>query len=146
MRSFHYHLHALPPVDCIAQGTVSQFGQLVTSWHVDCVERFTMDVTFEQVESSLSQLPRMFFEMDGSFVWCGEHSAASDSLRDRWQIDGMVYDVGGRVCRVELKGQCSADSFAQIVAALQPADRLLAFCINQSCFVRVDELLQVWHR
>lgn len=142
-------------MDCVRQGTVLVDGRPVECWSVEGIERFSMEVSFEQVEDRLSQLPRMLFELDGSFVWRGEKSAASgwppsssasNEVAGHWQVDGMLYDVAGRVCRVELKGNCSALVFSQLVTALQPVDKLLAFCMNRGCFVRVDELLRAWNK
>lgn len=121
-----------------------RFGQSIACWKVTQVDRFSMEVTFEQVEQRLSQLPRMFFEMDGSFVWRGQSHEASQPTSD-WQVDGMVYDVNGRVSRVELKGRCAAKEFLQIALALQPAENLLAYCIDDGCFVGVDELMRLWN-
>jgi hypothetical protein len=42
----------------------------------------------------------LFFEPDGSFVW------TSPPDRPRWQIDGCLFDRGGRVHYVELRGGC----------------------------------------
>ena len=100
-----------------------------------------MLVSFEEVEQSMSQLPRMFFEMDGSFVWRGQHSIEQEQ---NWQIDGMVYDVAGRVSRVELKGDCQLTQFQALVERLQPAESLVAYLIDQSCFVRVVDLMRAW--
>lgn len=104
-----------------------------------------MLVSFEEVEQSMSQLPRMFFEMDGSFVWRGQLSNSSEgAVESNWQIDGMVYDVAGRVSRVELKGDCHLEQFQELVERLQPADSLVAYLLDQSCFVRVVDLLRAW--
>jgi hypothetical protein len=154
MNSFNLHLHPWPPSDSFANGSTFFSDHEIGCWQVNAVERFTMDVSFEQVESQLSKLPRMFFEMDGSFVWRGEllsslpatTSSTSATQDATWQVDGMVYDVAGRVCRVELKGRCPVSVFEQIVAALQPANKLLAFCLERSCFVRLSDLLQAWKR
>ncbi len=109
-----------------------------------------MAVSFEEVEQSMSQLPRMFFEMDGSFVWRGQYgrvqhiNSSERDVEQSWQIDGMVYDVAGRVSRVELKGDCQLEQFQQLVERLQPAESLVAYLIDQSCFVRVVDLMRAW--
>lgn len=111
-----------------------------------------MEVSFEEVEQSMSQLPRMFFEMDGSFVWRGQYSpvetsegsSSASASEQNWQIDGMVYDVAGRVSRVELKGDCQWTQFQELLDRLQPAESLVAYIIDQSCFVRVVDLMRAW--
>lgn len=144
MDYFHVHLHPLPPDARISHGSVELNGKVFSSWRVERVDRFAMDVTFEQVERVLSRLPRMFFELDGSFVWRGENRATDGQILELWQVDGMVYDVAGRVSRVELKGRCSVDMFTQLVVALQPADKLVAYFVDQGFFLRVEDLIQAW--
>lgn len=51
-----------------------------------------LSLSFEQVIGKLESLPRMFVELDGSFVW--RHSTP-------W--DGEVMDAAGRVQYVELR-------------------------------------------
>ncbi len=59
------------------------------------------ETDFESTLARLEMLPRMFVELDGSFVWKpnGERS---------WQIDGMIYDANQRVQYVDLKGHAPA--------------------------------------
>ena len=61
--------------------------------------------TWEQVAEALQKLPRMIFEPDGSWIWSG------GVRKDRWQIDGHLFDFDGRLHRVELHGFCPADCF-----------------------------------
>lgn len=70
------------------------------------------DVTFDDAGDRLSALPRMFFEPDGSFVWRGERDGRT------WQVDGNLYDGGGRLQYVDLKGECPSDEFDRILTAL----------------------------
>ncbi len=111
-QSFHITLHARPP------GTWSH-----RSLVLDGVETTTLDilpprldcplpVSFEEALSVLSALPRLFIEPDGSFVWVSARGAARP-----WQIDGMLYDRGGRLLYVELKGHCPVVVFAELLAA-----------------------------
>ncbi len=58
--------------------------------------------SFEKLAERLGEMPGMYFEMDGSFVWV-DHGSVPPS-----QMDGMVYDLNGRLEYVEIKGACSA--------------------------------------
>jgi hypothetical protein len=71
-----------------------------------------MRVSFEQAADRLQQLPRLFFEPDGSFVWVGQD-------QDRhWQVDGQLTDRDGRLLYAELRGSCPAQAFDRLLAAL----------------------------
>jgi hypothetical protein len=69
-------------------------------------------VSFEQAADRLQELPRMFFEPDGSFVWVGEERG------QHWQVDGQVTDRDGRLLYADLKGTCPSNQFDQLLAAL----------------------------
>ncbi len=100
-----------------------------------------MQVTFEAVAEQLQQLERLFFEMDGSFVWTGEAQTQANAPAVRWQLDGMLYDVGGRVQRVELKGCCPQASWRQLLGTLAwPEQSLVAYNFTQSCFVDIESV------
>ncbi|PQO33802.1 hypothetical protein [Blastopirellula marina] len=71
-----------------------------------------MGVSFEAVQSHLNDLPRMYFEPDGSFVWVGE----AGDLKS-WQVDGIVYDRNGSLHSVEMKGQCPEQAFDMLLTA-----------------------------
>ncbi|HVA47363.1 MAG TPA: hypothetical protein VNH11_13420 [Pirellulales bacterium] len=67
--------------------------------------------TFEQVAQSLADLPRMFVEPDGSFVWVAAAGPA-------WQIDGVLYDGAERLWYMELQGRCPPHEFDRLLLAL----------------------------
>lgn len=67
--------------------------------------------TFEQACDALAQLPRMFVDPDGSFVWVSIGEPP-------WQLDGVLYDGAGRLWYVELKGRCPEPEFNRLLAAL----------------------------
>jgi hypothetical protein len=89
-----------------------------------------MPVSFEQAADRLQELPRMFFEPDGSFVWVG------DEQGQRWQVDGQLTDRDGRLLFVELKGDCPANQFDQLLAAFGwPATPLIFQLTRHAVFV-----------
>ncbi|MFO1062338.1 MAG: hypothetical protein U0892_00510 [Pirellulales bacterium] len=72
-----------------------------------------LPVSFERLIEQLQVLPRMFVELDGSFVWTGTIVETCDT----WQLDGMIYDDGDRVLYIELKGCCTAEEWRQLLTA-----------------------------
>lgn len=68
--------------------------------------------SFEEVCDGLAKLPRMFVELDGSFVWVSSPGEPS------WQLDGMLYDRDERLLYIELKGACPAERLDQLLAIL----------------------------
>ncbi len=65
--------------------------------------------SFEDAASRLQQLPQLYFELDGSFVWSPDRAQ---------QIDGMLYDAQGRLQYVDLQGQCSFESWDAVIGAI----------------------------
>jgi hypothetical protein len=90
--------------------------------------------SFENFAELLSNLPGMYFEMDGSFVWVEQRGSQT------YQMDGMVYDRANRIEYVEIKGACSSQQWQTVCQALcarsiEPEDDYLA----------IDSILRV-HR
>lgn len=110
--SFHVTIHARPPQTKL--GAVHTLrGHALQSLAVAPSELDRgFARSFEEVQSALSPLPRMFFEPDGSFVW-----KIADGETPR-QLDGLLYDRDGRVRFVELKGTCREEDFELFIAAL----------------------------
>jgi len=107
---------------------------------VECLEvppaalATTMPVSFEQAEAQLATLGRMFVEPDGSFVW------VSSSTEQSWQVDGVLYDRGGQLIHVDMKGSCTAEAFDQMLAAFGwPSQSLMFQLAQQAVFVGEDE-------
>ncbi|MCC7335903.1 MAG: hypothetical protein IT422_12450 [Pirellulaceae bacterium] len=94
------------------------------------------DISFERAIADLELLPRMFIELDGSLVWCGEVEAR------RWQIDGMIYDRAGHVLRVELKGAAPRQAWEQLLSIFGwPNQPLIAHDVDQQRFVELADFL-----
>ena len=72
--------------------------------------------SFEGLSAALANLPGMYFEMDGSFVWV-DHRASPPN-----QMDGMVYDRAGRLEYVEVKGACGIDQWLTLCQAISGID------------------------
>jgi len=87
--------------------------------------------SFDAALTALEQLPRMFAEPDGSFVWVGE-------TPDRWQVDGNLFDRGDELAYVSLSGACPAAEFDQLLRCFGWPEIELVFELTREG-VYVDE-------
>ena len=93
-----------------------------------------INLTFESLADQLQTFERMYFEMDGSFVWTGFEPKP-------WQLDGMVYDLGNQIQRIELKGQCPQARWNKLLAALNyPEQSLVAYDLQTARFATIEQL------
>jgi hypothetical protein len=93
-------------------------------------------VTFEETLAAFEQLPQMFAEPDGSFVW-----VAADRS---WQIDGNLYDRDGRLLVAELRGRAPAEVLDRLLTALGwPAARLAFEWRAAGVFLAEDDFRRV---
>lgn len=101
------------------------------------VQASQFEMSFEQAFQRLELLPRMFIELDGSFVWSGEQNGRA------WQIDGMLYDYNGRLQRVEMSGYAPRHQWEQLLSVFgQPLDTLTIHCLQQQRFIDTAEFLE----
>lgn len=130
MYRFHVTIHARP-AESTTGALVELAGQTVQTLNVDpAALRVPCACSFEEAAEALSQLPRMYCEPDGSFVW------VSPGNESGWQVDGNLYDRDGRLLFVDLKGTCPPDSFDQLLKALGwPATPLLFQLVREAVFV-----------
>lgn len=75
-------------------------------------EGMRMTQTFEAFCEAIAPWPGMYVEPDGSFVWVVEAG------QDRMQLDGMIYDRGGAIEYVELKGECGRSIWGRLCTLL----------------------------
>jgi hypothetical protein len=93
-----------------------------------------INVSFEALAEQLQSFERMYFEMDGSFVWTG-------ATPKPWQLDGMVYDLGNQIQRIELKGQCPRAQWQMLLKALNhPQQALVAYNLQSAQFASIEQL------
>jgi hypothetical protein len=136
-------LYRMPTDRLTRASSIQVLGQTVTSWIVENVESNSMDCSFEQAVQKLEGLPRLFVEPDGSFVWTGAADALSHSGHV-WQLDGMLYDVGGRLNRVELRGSCPLQQWRQLCGCIQSDSQLIAYLLEFRRFVLARDLDALW--
>ncbi len=72
-----------------------------------------LTANFDDLAERLPQIPRLFFELDGSLVWTGPD----------WQVDAMIYDRGGVVQYVDIKGRCPRSRWRELVGWLTDDSR-----------------------
>ena len=96
-----------------------------------------LPIQFEDLLAQLERFPRLFIELDGSFLWSGPSAEATDAevkansspvraelafMNDRaatpWSLEGMIYDDTESVRYLELKGKCPRDAWLLLVASL----------------------------
>jgi hypothetical protein len=74
------------------------------------VDRKPFPTTFEQAAARLEQLPMLYFEYDGSFVWARD--------KGKQHIFGMLYDADGRLQYCQLQGKGSLETWKMLLAAI----------------------------
>lgn len=94
----------------------------------ESTELQAFSVDFEPLVCVLEVQPRIHAEMDGSFVWTGEEGGP-------WQLDGMLYDQGGKLQRLELKGRIPRSNWRWLLSLLGwPAQSLRVYDLIASQF------------
>ena len=84
-----------------------------------------MSICFEDACARLADLPQMFVEPDGSFVWTSPQSES------RWQVDGVMYDRSDRLLFVDLKGACPAERFDALLRAFGWPETPMVFQLSR---------------
>jgi hypothetical protein len=133
MYAFHVTVHARPAE--ATPGVVIEIGgrKLATLSVPHEARSRPFEVALEDAGERLDQLDRMFSEPDGSFVWTSPHDEPA------WQVDGNLFDRGGRLLFVDLKGTCPADEFDRLLAAFGwPQTPLVFQLVHEAVFI--DEL------
>jgi hypothetical protein len=135
MYEFFITVHAQPP-GVTAGASIEVNGRTVNTLHVEpeALSTTTMNCSFETARTKLEQLPRMFCEADGSFVWVSPQGAPA------WQVDGNLYDRNERLLFVDLKGSCPAEEFDRFLTALGwPETRLMFQLTREAVFLEEAE-------
>lgn len=131
--AFEATLHARP-TEAASGG---QFADDRGTWPVLAAPRESLGqplaVGFDEALRRLADLPRLYVEPDGSFVW------TSPAAERRWQVDGNLFERRGRVLLVDLKGSCPAGEFDRLLAALGwPADSVMFELVRAGLFLDED--------
>jgi len=137
MYRFHVCLHARPRE--APHGVTAEInGRAVATLAVSPVSLAeSLGKSFEEAAATLSALPRLFFEPDGSFVWVS-------TVESPWQVEGWLYDRDGRLLYVELKGTCPRAAFDDLLRAFGwPGTPLVFQLVRQAVFLDEPEFRKV---
>lgn len=134
MLRFDATVHALPSFP-LGRREIEIAGQPVSILDVassKLVEQLPR--TFDAAAVALEQLPLLFFEPDGSFVW------GKGADQQRWQVDGLLMDGGERLQFAGLRGTCPGSALDQLLEAIAGPDaRLLFQLTHEGVSLAVDE-------
>ena len=116
----------------------SQFQDAWGTWSVLHISQTSLsrplDITFDDAVENLSQLNRMFVELDGSFLWSNKHQSHS------WQIDGNIFEQDNKVLFVELKGMCVPSAFDDLLTCFGwPKETIVFQLTRPSVFLHEHE-------
>ena len=138
MYSFHVAVHARP-ADAVAGPTVRLGDQAFESLSIphEAISH-PFGISFEEAMRRLSGLERLFCEPDGSFFWGSPHDGP------RWQVDGSLFDRGGRLLFVDLKGTCPAAEFDTLLTALGWPGITLAFQLVREAVFLGEAEFRCW--
>ena len=95
--------------------------------------------SFESVAERISEIERMYFEPDGSFLWAGEVE------KRHWRLEGFLYDDGHRLQRCELRGRCPRENWQLLLDCLSGQhDRLVAFDNRRNVYLPLEAVARMW--
>ncbi len=128
--AFEVTLHARPPEADTGGSVADDRGR----WPVLAVPRESLGrplaVGFDETLARLAELPRLYAEPDGSFVW------ASPAAERSWQVDGNLFDRQERVLLADLKGSCPAADFDRLLPAFGwPGESLMFELMRAGVFL-----------
>jgi hypothetical protein len=131
--SFHTTVHARP-AGSSAGPSIQITGRAVRTLAVSPESLATpFQISFEEAAVRLEQLDRMYFELDGSFVWASSHA------EQPWQVDGNLFDRAGRLLFVDLKGMCPREQLDRLLAAFGWPETPVMFQLTREA-VFLDEV------
>jgi len=128
--SVHLVVHAAPErmltcSEVTLGGHSLEALSLPTSW----LSR-PLAVSFDEVLSRLEQLPRLYIEPDGSFIWIGPTGPAE------WKIDGQLHDSASGLMTIELKVEGDSPDLCAIFHCLDwPAESLVFQLVREGIYV-----------
>lgn len=130
MRSLHVIAHARPAlVSAGGSFTIGQQAFRAVSFD-GAIELPAFAITFDHAIACLEELPRMFVEPDGSFVW------VSSDEPTPWQLDGQLHDGQLGLMHVELKGAAPTDRWRELLSCFGWPNQSFVFqCVREGVFV-----------
>ncbi len=135
----HVSIHARG-ADVSGGAEIELRGQALQTLQVGVDELATpLSVSFEEALEYMERCERLFVEPDGSFVW-----TSSSEENTWWQLDGVLYDRGGRLNHVDLKGTCPPERFDQLLKTLGWPESELMFQLSREAVYLGDAEFRRW--
>lgn len=100
----------------------------------------TLPVTFEQMQASLLELPRSDCEPDGFFLVTGHDEEIF------WRLNGHMHEYDGMMHRIELNGECPAESLDAVLRTMGWPDAELVFQLVKEGVSLREEHFRLWAR
>lgn len=127
-------LRAKPEATSIGNAWQTTNGKLPTL-SVDSLET-PFPTTFEAAAERMQQLPRMFFELDGSFLFTGWQDETF------WRLEGNLYDRRDALLYVELRIDSPRAPFEQLVEVIAPGSARMYELPGEGVLVSEETLLK----
>jgi hypothetical protein len=137
--SWHLTIHARPECEIARRPAVVRLREvsvleLPSHWLTS-----VLPVSFEHVVQRLEQLPRLFIEPDGSFIWIGPRGP------EQWTIDGQLHDSAQGLMTVELKIRGTQPAIDDVLRCLDwPATRIVWQLVREGIYVDHDSLCRLF--
>lgn len=96
-----------------------------------------MLLSFDTVLERLEQLPRLYIEPDGSFIWIGPQGP------DQWKFDGQLHDSTGGLMTMELKVSGTAPDLDALLGCLEWPERSYVFQLVHEGVYLEDEQVRL---
>ncbi len=136
-KQFYFQLQRMPELASFAFESRQWEGDPISTFVLQQPPR-PLDVTFEELMDQLSNLPRLYVELDGSFVWRGEDGG------QLWQMDGLLHDSGQQVQYVEVKGTVDRNAWHKFTTILSSQrDDLVIHSVDRGYFMHIHEVDRV---
>lgn len=128
--AFDIRLHCRPAAATAGPPLSTDAGSLPTLAVPANQQADTMAISFDAALEALAALPGCYTEPDGAILWTGTDAEG------RWQIDGNLYDRGGRVVFVTLTGTCPEAALDRLFGCFGwPDEPLMMELVREAVFV-----------
>jgi hypothetical protein len=142
LRPFHLVLHRRPAAAPRGASVTVDGFELATVTLSPQQQAEPFSISFEPATERLAELPQLFVEPDGSFVWVSAIGA-----EPAWQLDGVVNDRADHVVSVEAKGTCPRPQFEQLLHVFDwPAIPLVVQLVQAAVFLEDAEYFRFTER
>ncbi|MCA9167505.1 MAG: hypothetical protein KDB23_07540 [Planctomycetales bacterium] len=118
---WHITIHAHPGKEVPQSSTAVRQRELLRLELPSEWLTLPMSLSFDTVLARLEQLPRLYIEPDGSFIWIGPQGP------DQWKFDGQLHDSTGGLMTIELKVSGTDPELDAILGCLDWPEKAYVF-------------------